>query len=638
MECLILERPNTSPYLPGFSRSAELCDQQIAVQSDISKSWHTLTRREWVVLQHALVATDVAVVASRSTVALQQRLGVRERMAQCDSWPAWYVGTVLMFNRGYRAHRADLLPITQREVLRLRDRFLELQLLVPAPVGLAASHPVTLPRVCITTANRPTALERCLTHLAEDAARTGEPIVVTVHDNSSTEADELRNQQLCLNLDCGPIRIVHCGESWRRSLRKHLVASGIARSVVEFALWGFEHPRTGANRNAVLLSAAGARIVMLDDDIIPHVWTRGDRGTVTLSRETDPRDVRFGRTRAELMSGLVRRSDPIWRSHAALLGSTVESALQRHCLAPASGGFVASIGCWGDLVRNGRIRATLHGVVDDSGMGWLRRWLLLDGCSRTALVKSRRIYDESCANGLASRTTGGVQLSSSGNGAVGGFGMDAGGLLPPFLPSYRCSDALFLILLKYIHSNNVVAFLPETVEHWPLEDRVNTRGPIWVNTGLRFWEIIRLLVSRQGFELPDGSPTQRLEAVGRAISEVASAPAKEFREFLRDIWRQHVSDWLIATERAMERHGEQPAWWADDVRRLRDKLIVELAQDDAELPRDLEKDPRNGSANIQRVLGYAGELYQAWPAIWQSAQSITLPWDSFQRTNRESYS
>src|SRR5688500_11205426 len=148
------------------------------------------------------------------------------------------------------------------------------------------------------------------------------------------------------------------------------------------------------------------------------------------------------------------------------------------------------------------------------------------------MVRDQRVYDASCASGFASRTSAGIQLSAAGNGAVGGFGIDATELVPPFLPSYRCSDAQFLIMLKRIHANSVVAFLPEAIEHWPLDGQTRGRGAIWESTGLRFWDIVRAIVSRERVEEAGGSPSQRLVTSGRAIREAAAASAKDFRRML----------------------------------------------------------------------------------------------------------
>lgn len=255
-------------------------------------------------------------------------------------------------------------------------------------------------------------------------------------------------------------------------------------------------------------------------------------------------------------------------------------------------------------------------------MGWLRRWLLLDGGSRDALVSDRGVYDASCSTGAASRTSACIQLAPDGDGAVGGFGMDATELLPPFLPSYRCSDALFLFLLRHVHRDSVVAFLPETIEHWPAGPRTS-RGAIWENTGLRVWDVVRWVISRHCLDTPDGSPTRRLEAVGRGMRAVAAARVEDFRRMMLEVWRQHIADWLAATEEAMVRHDEQPTWWADDVRLFRRKLLEELAVPGADIPRELGLEERDGVLQLQQIVRAAGELYEAWPAMWQCARRYT---------------
>ena len=473
-------------------------------------------------------------------------------------------------------------------------------------------------RICITTAGRPAALERCLERLADDAERFEDRVLITVHDNSGKPSDERLNRNACRRLDRRAARIVHCGERWRRTAAARLAVIGIEKPVVEFALRGSADPRTGANRNAVLLSAAGSKLLMLDDDVIPRVWSPSEaRAGVSLTDETDPRGFHFAGVPAGLTCGLVTRPEPLWRSHAALIGSTVAMHLQRQAVTAIPPGWRASARAGDDLLRRGRIRATLHGVVGDCGMGWLRRWLLLEGPSRAALVDDRQVYDASCASGLATRTSDGVQLSASGNGAIGGFGIDASELVPPFLPSYRCSDSLFLILLKRMHGDSVVAFLPQAIEHWPLRDRSGTRGAIWESTGLRVWDVVRAVVSTACSEA-GGTPAERLHAAGRAIHDAATASTSDFRSVLESIWRQHASAWLIATERVLATHHGTPVWWADDVRRLRGKLIADSTRPDAGLPREL------GAADIpgfQRTLALAGKLYQAWPAMWNSART-----------------
>jgi hypothetical protein len=607
----------------GYTLAHALPDRRVAVKSGVADDWHVMSVRDWMVLQHAATSGEASAIATQTSVALQTLLGVRSRLEASDGFPPWFVSAVLAISPALRPYRDELRPVTTLEVNQLVDRFVRLKLLVPIPPRTGAPSTTDPLKIGIVTADRPEALKRLLEHLRAGVSGPGEPVTIEVHDNSQTILKEEENAALCALAQTPSVRVEHWGNATRTALFAHLVRHGIAPEIARFALTGAHAPRTGANRNAALLASVGHRLLMLDDDVVPRVWVPWrTRSGIKLTNLAQPRVRAFARTAAGLFKHMIQRPEPVWRGHASVLGLTVSAAIERHGLVDVAEASVPRVPSWGALVADGggRVRVSLHGVIGDSGMGWLRSLLTMEDPERRSLVEHRAIYEATCRTGVLRETTSCVELTTSGTAPIGGMAIDATDLLPPFMPSHRCQDLLFLDVLRLIDRSSVAAFVPHTIEHWPIEDRSQTRAPIWSNTGIRFYTVAHAIIASRCSGLATATPSARLETIGQAFREAGAASIGDLQEFVRSVWLHHVANSLDVTERALS-VSDGPSWWVEDVGRFREKLLAEASDRACSLPRDLGDIGEEPLHYMKTMFTKLGSLYSAWPAIWSAARA-----------------
>src|SRR5436190_12396595 len=123
----------------------------------------------------------------------------------------------------------------------------------------------TLDRVAVITGDRPTSLAACLRSYRE---RYGADIELIVFDDSADTATRSENRRVAAQAAAGG-RILYAGEDEKRDFVAELAArSGVEQDVLRAAVAEFDGClfHAGANRNAVLLDAAGGAVLMVDDD------------------------------------------------------------------------------------------------------------------------------------------------------------------------------------------------------------------------------------------------------------------------------------------------------------------------------------------------------------------------------------
>jgi hypothetical protein len=596
-----------------------------AVQAEDAASWHVLDRREWVALCHAAAENDYAAAAAAATRSLHASAGVGDGLQAFEDAPSALVRAVCALNPNLRGRRDELVPVSTTEIARAVDCGLARGLLVRvpnAPAGTALE-----PRDCATamvTADRPSAVDRMLGTLADQQARLGDPVVWRVVDNSANPRNAAETQDACRRASRPGFTVEYVGAEVLAAIERVLVAEGCDPHDVSFAVRGVRGPRVGAAKNIAMLLSRGRRLLVLDDDLIPDVWMPGSaRRGCLLTDEADPRSFGFAATERELYRHLVRRPQAIWTAHCRPLGRRVNEIVRAEGLIGIDA--FAGRSSWARLLSTGeaRVRVTIHGVLGHGGMGWHRRLLTLRGAARDGLVQHQRIYEDVCRTGRMRRVSDCIQLSRTGTGSIGGMGIDTTHPTPPFMPSHRGEDVLFLDTLRELDRNAVLAYLPEVIEHWPIDDRLYDPHEFAMHTGLHVFQVVMRALAAGARNAAHREPGRCLRVLGESALSAARNESC-FRRMAQDLWVDHVDDLLAATDQALQEHGEAPAWWAEDVRRLRSRLIAEAEEPASPLARDTgSADSEAAWRYLQTYVSACGRLLKAWPDLERAAERCT---------------
>ena len=122
----------------------------------------------------------------------------------------------------------------------------------------------------IPTCGRPVALERCLVGILKNLADYGRTLRIVVADSSTEALHASQNRMIVNKVNMRhDSEIEFIGDEEKALLLEKCTLLGVDRRVSEFAISGLQGlglTCVGANRNVLLLAAAGASFISVDDD------------------------------------------------------------------------------------------------------------------------------------------------------------------------------------------------------------------------------------------------------------------------------------------------------------------------------------------------------------------------------------
>ena len=274
-----------------------------------------------------------------------------------------------------------------------------------------------------------------------------------------------------------------------------------------------------------------------------------------------------------------------------------------------------------------RVRATFAGHLGDPGIPTSAYYLYVRERNLERLTKSEAHY----RSVFASRSV----MSLTASGAIGdasvcpgmAMGLDYRELLPPFFPVLHAEDFIFGATLWRCCPDAVLGHLPYAIEHDPGPGKPIVL-PSDLNADRRavifeFAHLMRRFVLLQ-HPAPNASVTERMQKIGRALSDIGALPGEDFRDFLRIQTLEHEGERLDFLERQLRENADAPDFWRDDVQALVEHARDSLGYDDFDIPFDLKgaRSPDENRTLMRSLTARFGALLQEWPAMVESARAL----------------
>jgi hypothetical protein len=487
--------------------------------------------------------------------------------------------------------------------------------------------PPPLTMIGFPTGNRPELIRRALESFAENARSHGRDIEFVLADNSH---DPAPNREIARETQRRfGSRVTFFGASEKKALAAELVsATGCDPEVLEFALFDPEECRflCGANRNALLLHAAGRMCSSVDDDMVCRI-AEPPGGAGAALRFYAHRDV-FERWFYPDQQSALDAADFVERDYAAvheeLLGRSIADLISAR--KDVGFGKISD-----ELLRRlsrgaGRVVMTFTGHVGDPGiptsyyhLGYrresLRRLTANEKEYRTALrsrsvramVMHPCIDDASISPGLA-------------------MGLDARELLPPFIPVLHAEDYAYGATVWRCLPRGFLAHLPAALPHLPPGQKsIVAPGDLGSLNRVAIWEfshILRQIVLVHQPAASVKSPEACMIGLGRYLRELGEAVPADFDDHIRRIVVRHASEKIEYFEYLLRKEPDAPQFWRADVEEYLEHTRHAFADEGFEVPYDLRT---RGSAEearrlMQRLVRRFGGLLEAWPALFSAAK------------------
>jgi hypothetical protein len=476
----------------------------------------------------------------------------------------------------------------------------------------------------IVTHNRPVALERCLHSFLQNTQEYGREVEFVISDDSDYAAHAIRNMQVIDRAINRGARIRYLGSAEKQAFATCLAASGIPAQLASFAMWGdgAPGPRIGANRNCLLLAAAGRLMITLDDDIDCKISAAEapDRRLAVTSGY--PWILSFYRSRTDAIAAALFAKEDFIAAHERFLGTDIGQCIS-HFESLASPDDVPIREHLMSSLEEGRgsIAFTQSGVYGDCGFGSPSGYLSARGLTRANLLESAQAYGSAWSSRAIRAGVERVTISDHSFCMGYALGLDNRSLLPPFSPAGRNEDGVFGYVLRKCFPDRYACHLPQAVLHNPLEQRHFREDAIWSDgSTFQLTDILKFALAATGWMRTTSRPHNSLASLGRSIADLASLPVSEFWRLTNTAARHIAARHLQSLERLLDAYGSEPAYWAQDVRRFCNALQDAITEPDFLRPPEIP-----GGDHQRRMQDYIrryGELLAAWSEVVSCAKDL----------------
>jgi hypothetical protein len=497
-----------------------------------------------------------------------------------------------------------------------------------APPG--GARPPRIAALSIPTRNRPAEVTAALDSHITNAVAHGHALEYAVADGTESADDRARVRDALTALATRHgVAITYIGmvdgADYTTTLARR---AGVPREVVEFAVQNPERcpNATGANRNALMLHAAGDLAVQVDDDTRARVAPApGQLPGLAITSQDYPSESYFPAPGVPALPDRVVVPRSYVALHEELLGRSVSACAEdarRHGLDLEHAG--------GALFRRlapggGRVLCTQTGCAGDSGTGSMWYYLLLSGRSRERLLTSEATYRHAFTSRQVIRAAPRATLSDGLFCMSMSLGLDLRAALPPFLPVQRNSDGVFGVTLRACYRDAFFGFSPWVIEHSPAQQRASSFEDFWRSLGQCASEdTLCALILASRIEADKLDPRKSLRALGATLERWGSLPLADFEEIGRVQMMRARSLDLQLLEAALETHGNAPAFWVRDVQRTATLVRESLTRPSLAHPADLVGTFGEQEARLvmARVVRRFGELLQCWPELVEAAVAL----------------
>ncbi len=522
-------------------------------------------------------------------------------------------------------HRAAIRPLLD-DLVAAGDLFAHETILAGCRAAARADVGASIRQIGFVTCDRAEALQRAVASFAENTIRHETPCELVVTDDSPHPAARARHREMLVSMrDRLGVSVAYTGRDEKEAYAVRLAReSHVDDAVVRFALLGVDGLgfTVGANRNALLLDAAGEAFVSADDDTEARVAAPPRARDALVLTALPPEEVWAFRDRESVVAATRPHDESVIRLHESVLGRKLTDVV---ATATTEVDLTAiTVGMLQDLASDrGRVALSLTGTYGDSGMSSPAALLLLAGTPSGERLTTKDAYDLAISSReivrCATATTithASVELMTT------SLAIDHRELLPPFLPiCERGEDTLFGLLMSACDPSAYSVFHPRAIAHAPEgRGRYTTFVPGSSTPSLA--NLLALCLADGRRFARASTVAGRMRAVGRELVELGRADIADFAHVTRT---RNVA--------LLERHAETlasilnrelPSPWRAHLEAWRARLAHDVADDRASLPSELVKGRTEQEARAlgQQVVGRFGALLAAWPDIVAAAKRM----------------
>jgi len=519
--------------------------------------------------------------------------------------------------------RRRLPDLVAAGLLLTRDR------LLPS-YSLARSLTAEIPQIgslCIPTRDRPGELRRavdsCVRNLETWCRRCR---VLIFADCTSETLERGCREALHSGLPADPARpVLFAGREERIRFADALVGQGLPEDAVQFGLFGLGPgcPRVGANRNAILLHAAGEMFFSIDDDAlcVAGLSESTRAGGLDLTGESDPAELWFCTDRDHAVSSVRHCDLDVLGAHEALLGRPIGDVL-----AGANPDDLQIRGVCPHVIdaltsNQGVVGATFNGLYGDIGVASNDNALMIkNGGTRQRVRAGKEAFSLALSSREVVRQAPAPTLTHGGTFMGTFYGLDNRSLLPPYFPVSINEDGLFGYCVQSCRDGFFYGHLPFSLLHAPGGRRS------YCHFAARIWlcDVVLCCLSAVPINLPKRTSELRLRRLGEVLIDFGACPLADFREFVSCSLWDRAARTAAGMESALKRDNAAPEYWKAELRARIAEIRSAITRPDYLIAADIvsRAGVDEALAECQDIVRRFGELLRCWPDVVEAAKLL----------------
>lgn len=522
---------------------------------------------------------------------------------------------------GHTVRVSNLLKLTDDKKLSLKQLFADLcskGLLIPVSEVYSATaqnsrQHIPITSVAFVTADRVEYLARALASYSDNFQTFGRDVHVIIMDDSKDAGlrkDYLRNAARFSR----PGAARYAGSQEKQSFVQELAKCGIDPNASKFAILGEPFGPTctiGANRNAVLLDTVGEHVFTADDDTVCRFATHPARqAQLRLTSHENPRDIWFYENRQEVQRRTNWGIFDLLGEHERMLGKHLNQLVAERSNDVLDLDHACNHLIEGIQSGEGKVIATMSGIVGDSGAICPQAFLTSTGEARRNLSASEKVFETAFLSREVLWVVRSDTITHNPLCQATTIGLANADLLAPFFPFGRNEDGAFGVINQMITPTAFLGHVPTAVFHDADPGKTYESFPPF-----RVSELFISLVS----VLPLGPTSNKREALrrmGSALSEIAKLASPDFSAYLLHATGQTEAERLRQLDHMTKNFEECPPYWKREVSKYFAHATARLKTGDGYIPRELREGCKSEAAaktKTKELVGIMGALLSSWP-------------------------
>jgi hypothetical protein len=517
-------------------------------------------------------------------------------------------------------------------VLRVLDQMREAGVMVEAGeltagfnLDTAAEITPAPSRAFINTCDRPEALQRLLSTLADDVDLDLHERFYVI-DDSRHSGNAAKNRAL---VDAFNRRHVASINYFGLPEREQLVR-GLIRELPEYAgeirflldqhQWG-DLKTYSIPRSLCQLLASDRRVLMIDDDVLLHAYEppRSESGVAFMENEGEA--LFYPSNEAWLSVSKRRHEDPL-AGHLRCLGRNVLDTLKE--LGMEDTAAIQLAGSEARLLRGldntSRVLLTQCGTYGDPGTANMSWALLLKGDTRQSLLAAPGGVRRALRNRICWLGWSRARLSRRGS-MSGVTGLENTVFVPPYMPAGRGGDGLFGSMVEFLYPRSLALDYNWAVPHLPIEKR----------EGRFEWQgdsgDINLLRNHIGKQLPPdtiGLPEQRLTSLVQVMRDLGGMSDEGLgAAFRTELAEQQVASASQVMEQLREMSADHSEW-RQLLEARQKKIFQSLSRKEVTVTAKDYPDLKESALFdlVRNLTARFADAVEAWPRIRERAKVL----------------